>query len=909
MSSSITGNKLGVESGIVSNEIGNPESGSDPSLLVELATESTNQEETGLPTAVANYYQSWKQWMWPESQPTFSRLRSDIEMGNVESGVQQKAPFDFDAHKAQWEKIREKKTDIRNNTLSWRVTGKELGLTDKNDHNKPYDLIVGIKDGKLCYAVSSDQLRGVPADMKTQVGVALALAAASAASYYTFGEGIVTRGLLTSFCSFVIPKLESIPYVPQLIGPMAATTAAYFVTQAADNNMYVRFSFVVGLGLCAMLYKKSGKALSTGGWASFKKYVIPMGITESGIRALPTRVVNWCRGTAQPDAHLDHSREHHTVCTLPLPPIKGGETTPSIPASLNLSVFDGEMYYSLALGEGENQKKFPPIKMADKDDDDDDDDDDEVKKVKDKKKDAIELKGEELILPANDRHEIGTGGLKQEMTREFSDAHEKAAAKEQSGKVEKKKKKKDKEKVKEPVDVETDPSTETVQKTSNDLILEPIEKVSKAKKKKKKKKDQEAPSLVQRAKEGALFVLSGVATGVSKYYLGEGITTDAINKIFTASVKAKCRLMPLANSYGLLTMASGAVLLVKMLQPDSFVGDLSFIPISILTSTANKDIKDRIVTGKDPKNTDLYEVPVTVQKIGNRLFGYTPKPIVEREDLFAFVLDDENKGELGIKFNARKVSPENPDTEIEAVVKISNKKLTGKYNLSKDDQLKLHLARMKAKKLGAGPEAAFIVTSIGATLLASYLTKMYQEGSFIGDPTQIKAEKLGEGVVTNILNSVLATYLKQFGKKIPPVPRDGGLLLTSVGAIALERFLMAEGKLPMLFSSIPTSGFLAIQSKKAKQWVYGKPYGKTEGWITKDGPTGASIASGWESLKKTAAKLFCCKDEAELKNKMDGLAEDGMVLMQRTPEGSIEVAVLSQTDQTLPSEVTVNLQH
>jgi hypothetical protein len=111
---------------------------------------------------------------------------------------------------------------------------------------------------------------------------------------------------------------------------------------------------------------------------------------------------------------------------------------------------------------------------------------------------------------------------------------------------------------------------------------------------------------------------------------------------------------------------------------------------------------------------------------------------------------------------------------------------------------------------------------------------------------------------------------------------------------------MDSGDLPFLFSSIPTSGFLAIQSKKAKQWVFNKPYGKTEGWITNKWPTDEHVQKGWDSLKKTAQKIFCCKKE-ELKDELAKVPDDKMLLMQEN-EGRIEVVVVNQEDENLLSK-------
>ncbi len=803
------------------------------------------------------------------AKPKYSPLLADLESGSstsssnesvasttlfgrLQSNFQQIGPRwnhssqTIDARRAELLKHDKKEADIRDNTLFWRVTGENLGLQDPSKKGKAFDLKVGICDGEFKYEASSEDLRRLPASTLVQAATATALAASSIVSYAYTGEGIVTRGLLNTLCGFIAPKLGQIPYLPQIAGPAALATGAYFASKALDSTpygSYAKAALVGGLAMSALLYKRGGKALSTGGWAAFKKYVIPTTLTK------PT-----------PSDFL-------RIPITPMDP-KGAL---SVEAFLELKTVNDEVFYSLVLKDSDGKEKtFGSELMGSKVDDDDDDEDEGKKKVKDKKKDNKE-DGQTLL--------VSPGSKLEKVKKEKTDSNDNDTKGEQKIKT-----KKDKGET--PV-VALDDNTNEIQATK----VKSKDKPGKADK--KEKKDKSEVTLAQRVKEGVLFAGSGLATATSTYFLGEGITTNAINTIFSASVKAKFRLQPFANSYGYLLAASGAGILAKTLYPNSLIGSLYFVPISILTSIANKDIKDRIVTGKDPKNRNLYEVPTTIQKIAHTFFGWEPAPFKTNHDPLEQVLEKDNQGKSDIKFNAQTVSPQNPDEEVRATLKISGKRLSGTYELSAEKQQQLHLARLKAKKLGNGPEAAFLAASVGATLGASFLTCIFQGGAMLisGDPTRINAEQLGEGVVANILNSVFSTYMKQVGKKLPTVPRDGGLLLTAVGAIALERILMDQGILPVLFSSIPTSAFLAIQSKKAKQWVYNKPYGKTTGWVSSKWPTDQDLSQTWESLKRGGSKCIRCTRE-QFERRLGEQNDEDLLLMRRV-DGTEDVELLS----------------
>ena len=269
----------------------------------------------------------------------------------------------IDARRAEQLKYDKKDADIRDNTLFWRVTGENLGLQDPSQKGKAFDLKVGICNGEFKYEASSEDLRRLPASTLVQTATATALAASSLASYAYTGEGIVTRGLLNTLCAFVVPKLAQIPYLPQIAGPAALATGAYFASKALDSTpygSYAKAALVGGLAMSALLYKRGGKALSTGGWGAFKKYVIPTTLAKPTPR--------------------DFLR-------IPITPIDTKAALP-VEAFLELKTVNDEVFYSLVLKDSDGKETtFGSELMGSKIDDDDDDDEDEgKKKVKDKKK-------------------------------------------------------------------------------------------------------------------------------------------------------------------------------------------------------------------------------------------------------------------------------------------------------------------------------------------------------------------------------------------------------------------------------------------------------------------------------------------------------------------------------------------
>jgi hypothetical protein len=209
------------------------------------------------------------------------------------------------------------------------------------------------------------------------------------------------------------------------------------------------------------------------------------------------------------------------------------------------------------------------------------------------------------------------------------------------------------------------------------------------------------------------------------------------------------------------------------------------------------------------------------------------------------------KAKLKMHFNANEINIKNPDMDIEVEFKISAGKLTGAYkNLTKEQLQTYHLARVKGEKISSLYETGFIVLSLGATYASSYFTQQSTLSNI--DPTRIAAENLGETATTKTLNSVLVTFVKQTGKKIPPVVRYGVGIPLAIGATVGQGYLLATGKLPFLFAGPLSTPIIAIAGMQCKKWVQGKPYGTTKGYITKDWPT----EEDFDTVKAKVADSF-----------------------------------------------------
>jgi hypothetical protein len=688
-------------------------------------------------------------------------------------------------------KQRQEANDVGDKTIFYRLSSDQLGL----EGTHPTDVVIGVVDGKLVYELSQDTLRPVAKGRSVQAAFAGTLLAASAGSYLLTGEGVLTKALATALFSTITPQIGKIPYVPQFVTPVVAAAGTFGATKIFGSNVYVQFSFLLGIGLCAILYKRGGKALATGGWGNFKKYVIPVGVTETQVKSLFSQA-------SRTDPHYSYSQHHQVVKRVEINPYEKAALSAPHKLSLEFSIFDQDMYYSLVVEGKEKEVKLPPVKMSSKDDDDDDDDDEKVKQ-------KTEVEGSKKEKPA-----------------------------------------------------------------------------------KVKKKKEKTTAFARNLKTTALIAGSFLLTAMSKYFTGEGLTTTAFNSVFSASLKAQCRTMAFLNGYGLLTLASGAAVSINLLYPESFIGSLYFMPLSALVGMAVKDYKDRIVTGKPPKNPDIYSIPLAMQRLALQM-GWKPISPTEQILPLSSVLSKKNKDKLKIDFDASKISPSNPECMIPAELKMSARALAGSYKLDKKKQAELHLGRLKGKKPGRAAEIAFITASVALTLLSSFLTK--QSTPINTTSPTIQAQNMGEGVVTSILNSVLATYMKQVGRRVPIVPRDGGLLAVSIGAVALERYLISIESLPMLFSSIATTSFIAIQSKKAKQWVFSKPYSKVEGWITPSHPTSKEIEGAWEAAKTKATQCLNC-DLSGLRALLATTGDDSTMLLRHGIgiNNQFEVLVLGQ---------------
>lgn len=689
-------------------------------------------------------------------------------------------------------------------TISQRTTEKALNPNSKTD--RPIDIVIGILKGKLYY-VTSDELRPIPASKRVQFFVGCTLLASLTGSYRIFNEGIVTKGLAAASTAFLLPKIGKIPYVPKILGPAAFTTGLYLAERLLfPNNFFIKFGAMFGAVLCANLYKRGGKALAKGGWAAFKEYVFPPGLRE-----------DMCLKKQESPKSL---KDGYVFKTLEITPLLSNPETKK--PELEFKVFDGDVYYNLKIGE----KKFPEVRMASSNDDDEEEEEEE--KVKKK------------------------------------------------GKNESKETKKTKEK-----------------------------------KKSGKVKKGELTDTKKNLKKTALIGSAFVATILSRLYLDkgtEGIITGAFNTIFSASVKAELRQQSWAFSYIPLGISSLFLTLIKVLRPNFFLGNYAFMPLSVLISMLNKDfVKDTIVVGKRTKNwqTKWNEPPLWMQKLASKYFpGYKMSSNKIKGHPFQALIAKENEGKFPLILNAASISKNNPELILINELTISGERLKGssykkvekyenpteiqpkkkdeiknlKWTQFNDNEIenlgltertnegivkvkltklqgkeikKLELARVKGKKLGKWAEYCFLGTSGCATIGSSYLTRKLMNSN---------TSKPGEGVVTAILNSILATYMKQVGKKIPLATLDGSLIFISSVCLVGEYYLIKCDKLPFGFAFIPTSIFLGMLGKRAKNWVFEKQWNQSEGYITKTWPTEEQIKN-WFTKRISEGKMEIAPEE------------------------------------------------
>ena len=128
------------------------------------------------------------------------------------------------------------------------------------------------------------------------------------------------------------------------------------------------------------------------------------------------------------------------------------------------------------------------------------------------------------------------------------------------------------------------------------------------------------------------------------------------------------------------------------------------------------------------------------------------------------------------------------------------------------------LARVKPEKFGTIFEYGFIATSIGGTILSSWLTKLVTgDVSLEIDPT-----KQGQGVVTKITNDITVTSVKQSAKKASALKRYGVISLISAAALAIEIPLIINKIAPFYFAFIPISIGLGFATQDAKIFAFGK---------------------------------------------------------------------------------------
>lgn len=411
--------------------------------------------------------------------------------------------------------------------------------------------------------------------------------------------------------------------------------------------------------------------------------------------------------------------------------------------------------------------------------------------------------------------------------------------------------------------------------------------------------DEKPAKAVPLWKELAVVGISGIATGASTYYLGQGITTEAANTIFSASVKAKLRLSPLVNSMVALGVPAAALLALKLFLPGSLVGELSFIPISIAINTMKKLLKDS-QTGKRRKNMSMVKIPLSVQYVLSKYCGYNISKPSNEPLPFEELLRKGQRDSIVVQINPQMFDSSKKDCVIDLVLKIAGEKLTGKYLIDKETQEQvmkengIEVIEKKSKKKEEVESADLIVDLDGNgavaevkpkkkgkkkadTSLESQKVKLKREvreilglaqikpekpgkwrelayygasaaatlgASYLTQKvsmqsvegmTRIRAEDLGEGVIPSLLSKIVSTAAKQSAKNWPVYPREIGTMGAATAALAVEQLLFQSGKEPFRFAFLPVGVALAVKGKQAKNFMFGKEFSK-KGYLTSDWP-------------------------------------------------------------------------
>jgi len=373
---------------------------------------------------------------------------------------------------------------------------------------------------------------------------------------------------------------------------------------------------------------------------------------------------------------------------------------------------------------------------------------------------------------------------------------------------------------------------------------------------KSKGKDKEASAWLKAGIMGA----SGVGTLLSANFLGQGITTEAFNTIFSACLKAQLRLEPVVNSYTYLGALHLTIATIGWVFPFTSFGKLSFVAPTVALNMAKKQIKD-IASGKPPKDERGYKIPDRVRRIAVDYLGYKPntempaipfsEPTIKNQTKLIDVpmkVRDFYKGEhlndigdieltLAMAVQGRTIAgsyliaQEDHDTlcatlelgegktkkpkkkekkadkaakpEKTEKVKKKKKDKKGKKKSREDGKVEINKdlrAALGLAKIKPERPGAWREVAFTAGSVVATVASSYltQEVSLsdITDVAHIQAEKSGEGVLTSIFASVLSSYAQQAGKNFPLYPTELATLGIAGGSLVSEQLLMNSGVLP-----------------------------------------------------------------------------------------------------------------
>lgn len=721
--------------------------------------------------------------------------------------IVQTPPFSAEEHSKERERIYKTDVAIMKQTLTSKFKKEEVGIEEEGNA----DLIIAftlseqIGGEKLKitpkYLVSHDHMRKGPASPLSKVAISTLILGLTGLSYFTTGQGIMTKECISALIPLALDSFKRLPYVPQIVTPVGIFAASYLVELIADNPLST-FAGVLSLALIAGIFNRMGKGITMGGWSSIKPFLLSPPLTEIGAQTFAKRVICCSKREAEKaDEASAEDKDRKIIAKIPVAPLDPLKNTLEYDVAIELSSFDKEMWYRICVGNV--RQNWISMSAGQKDVDDDDDDQDVQKTIC-----LNRLNETAPSVPDEMNH-----------NKQFCSSY--------------------------------------VPRSMRDC--DPI------------------PDWIkQHIKEGLLFAGSGITTAMSLRLWDEGLITAAANSIHQASTKAILRGWPMGNAYGVLALASGTLILVNVLT-DSFIGNLYFMPLSVLTGMFIKQVvKDAVISGRPPKNDQIFALPIFVQQLRHNLTGWAPHPNSPGKEnpLLLPVLEKANQKALRIDIDPRLISAQNKsEDKVPLKLKIAGGKLKGTFEVS-ESQKELALVRTKAKKMGPLAEVIYNVACISLTYALS--------GIF------------GQGVVANVFNKSFSAYMKRKGKDLTPVQRTGGSIIICGITLSIDRFILEPRGIDFQLSIVPLSAALSMLSIQAKMWAIGESYSKGDAWVWK------GEDKAWEILRSTAKKVFNCKKE-EIAGYLENVDDLSMITI--TPLDDEITEVMIHNDEGCLSEL------